>query len=692
MTTAQRKILLVDDSKSYQSIFSAAFAESDYRLCICNSGKEALELISREYIDFVCSSFYLKDMEGVALCQSLRTLTKNAYKPFVLLTSVESQDLLKQALPAGVTDIFHKRDVEQLLAFIKRFPFLGAKVAGRILYIEDTGSQRQLVKAMLEAHGLTVDAFASADQAWPQFLSGEYDLVLTDIVLDGMMSGLNLVNQIRRQLGDKGDIPILAVTAFDDRTRRVQLFNLGVTEYIIKPVIEEELFVRINNLLLKQQALKMMAHYDVLTRLPNRTLFADRFRRAIAESNRKQTLLAVCYLDLDGFKQVNDHLGRDAGDQLLVEVAARIKATLRELDTVSRQGGDEFALLLCDLHSLQQCEEILQRLLINIAQPYLIGGQTIGIAASCGLTLYPIDNADPDTLLRHADQAMYLAKQNGRNRYRVFDTNQDQALRTQRLQLQALQQAFARHEFCLYYQPKIDMQSGEVFGLEALIRWNHPEEGLLLPAAFLSYIEGSEFESVLGAWVVEEALKQVTLWNEAGLKLQVSVNISPKHLQAPSFFKQLAALLGRYPEVTPAQLQIEVLESSVLEDLVAVSEVIQTCRDSLGISIALDDFGTGYSSLTHLRRLPIHTIKIDQSFVRDMIEDPNDYAIVEGVVSLAHAFRLEVIAEGVESSAHVSKLLKLGCVRAQGFGIARPMPASAVQDWVYSYRRSDSAD
>jgi len=245
----KRKILLVDDSKTYQSIFRMALANAECEVFVCNSGAEALALIDSKYIDFVCSSFYLSDMEGIELCQRMRTLTQNAYKPFILLTSVEVRDTLAQALPAGVTDIFHKKDVPQLLAFIKRFPFLNGKTQGRVLYLEDSKAQREWLKAVLESHGLTVESFASAEAAWPHFLAQDYDIILTDIVLEGSMSGLNFVNQVRRQLDGKGDTPILAMTAFDDKTRRLELFNLGVTDYIVKPIIEEEIYIRIRSLI-----------------------------------------------------------------------------------------------------------------------------------------------------------------------------------------------------------------------------------------------------------------------------------------------------------------------------------------------------------------------------------------------------------------------------------------------------------
>lgn len=253
MNKMPRKVLLVDESRIFQSLFKTALADTDFELRYCNSGQEALTLIAGEYIDFICSNYFLRDMEGIDLCRQVRALTNCAYKPFVLLTSVTVEDVLSRALPAGVTEIFHKSQVEQLLAFIRRFSFSQGRLSGHILYVEDAPAQRALLKALLEERGLSVDACASAEQAWQLFLARDYDLVLTDIVLDGMMSGLAFVNRIRRHVGDKGDVPVLAVTAFDDASRRVELFNLGITDYIIKPVVNEELFIRLNGILTRRR-------------------------------------------------------------------------------------------------------------------------------------------------------------------------------------------------------------------------------------------------------------------------------------------------------------------------------------------------------------------------------------------------------------------------------------------------------
>jgi diguanylate cyclase (GGDEF)-like protein/PAS domain S-box-containing protein len=436
----------------------------------------------------------------------------------------------------------------------------------------------------------------------------------------------------------------------------------------------------------QQEKLNLMAHYDVLTGLPNRALFTDRFQQAIAHSKRTKSQLAVCFLDLDNFKPINDNYGHEVGDRLLIQVAERIASIIREEDTVSRQGGDEFAILLSDLESYAQCKQTLERIHHVLAQPYLIDDYSHNITASSGITMYPEDEGDIDILLRHADQAMYQAKLAGRHCYQVFNPKHDQQIVQKHHRLSEIEQAITNNEFCLYYQPKINMVSGDVFGAEALIRWIHPEQGLIPPLEFLPVIEGTKLELQIGDWVINQALMQLESWQKQGIKLEVSVNIASHHLQSDAFFSQLDDALKKHPVVEPGCLQLEILESSALGDLNAVSRIIKRCQDSLGVNVSLDDFGTGYSSLTHLRSLSANTIKIDQTFVRDMLDDPSDYAIIDGVIGLADAFDREVIAEGVETTEHGLMLLIMGCEQAQGYGIARPLPANEMAQWLSDYR------
>jgi len=440
----------------------------------------------------------------------------------------------------------------------------------------------------------------------------------------------------------------------------------------------------------QQEELMLMAHYDVLTGLPNRALFIDRFHQAIAHSKHSNTELAICFLDLDKFKPVNDNYGHDVGDQLLIQVAERIKGCMREEDTVSRQGGDEFALLLGDLVVNGECQLILDRIHHALEQSFLINDIEHTISASSGFTLYPKDNGDIDTLLRHADQAMYQSKQLGRNQYYLFDAEQDQAIIHKHHQLAEIEQALIANELVLYYQPKINMLTGVVYGAEALIRWIHPEKGLIAPNDFLPLIDGTPLEITLGNWVIEQALIQLDSWQKQGILLEVSVNIASYHLQTNDFINFLELTLEKYPLVSTHYLQLEILESSALGDLYSINNIIKTAQKSLGVSIALDDFGTGYSSLTHLRSLSANIIKIDQSFVRDMLDDPDDAAIIGGIIGLSGSFNSKVIAEGVESTEHGLMLLMMGCHYAQGYGIAKPMPADVFPIWLDNYQINEA--
>lgn len=440
----------------------------------------------------------------------------------------------------------------------------------------------------------------------------------------------------------------------------------------------------------QQEQLEFIAHYDVLTKLPNRILFADRFNQAIAHCKRTETLLAVCFLDLDDFKPINDTYGHLVGDQILIEVAERIQSNIREEDTVSRQGGDEFTIFLVNLETPFEGELMLDRIQHALAQPYLIDDHVIAMTSSMGVTLYPLDDFDLDTLLRHADQAMYQAKMAGKSSYHIFNVEHDQETTKKHLRLNEVIQAFEQNQLCLYFQPKVNMKTGQVVGAEGLLRWIHPENGLIPPLKFLPVIEDSDFEITLGNWIIEQALEQLQQWNKEGFKLDVSINISSQHLQSPDFFAVLDKALTQHPDVNSNHFQLEILESSVLGDVNHIRTIIKTCRDKLGVQFALDDFGTGYSSLTHLRNLPANTIKIDQSFVRDMLSDQNDFAIIDGTIGLANSFSREIIAEGVETTEHGLMLLVMGCELAQGYGIARPMPAHDLSDWINSYQANQT--
>jgi diguanylate cyclase (GGDEF)-like protein/PAS domain S-box-containing protein len=435
-----------------------------------------------------------------------------------------------------------------------------------------------------------------------------------------------------------------------------------------------------------ERQLEHIAHFDALTNLPNRVLLADRLQQAMAQAQRRQQQVAVAYLDLDGFKGINDQHGHATGDQVLITLAKRMKDALREGDTLARIGGDEFVAVLIDLEDTSASVPLLIRLLAAAALPVQVDELMSQVSASVGVTFYPqAQDIDADQLVRQADQAMYQAKMAGKNRYCVFDAAQDSSMRDHHESLDRIRLALKNHELVLHYQPKVNMRSGQVTGAEALIRWQHPDKGLLVPAAFLPVIEDHPLSVAVGEWVIDAAMHQMEVWHAAGLDLPVSVNIGARQLMQVDFVERLQDILARHPQVQPGCFELEVLETSALADMAQASQVIDDCA-RIGVKFALDDFGTGYSSLTYLKRLRVTQLKIDQSFVRDMLDDPDDLAILQGIIGLAAAFNREVIAEGVETVAHGTALLQLGCELAQGYGIARPMPPDQLPAWAATWQ------
>jgi diguanylate cyclase (GGDEF)-like protein/PAS domain S-box-containing protein len=443
-----------------------------------------------------------------------------------------------------------------------------------------------------------------------------------------------------------------------------------------------------HNITEKNQLMEQIAWqagHDTLTKLPNRTLLSDRIGQAIAHALRQEQLLLVCFMDLDGFKAVNDQHGHEMGDKLLIEVARRLTNVVRSDDTVSRLGGDEFVLLLSELRSSDEVDILISRILEEMARPFLIDKVILKISSSIGATIFPFDSNDTDTLLRHADQAMYQAKQSGRNRFHLFDSSMDLQVQERHQQIVRLEEALIRNELCLHYQPKVNLKTGQIIGMEGLLRWQHPDRGLLRPHEFLHYAEESNLIINIGNWVLNEALVQIKQWHEAGHDWVLSVNIAARQLQRHDFVSNIQSILALHPDAPAQNLELEILESTALKDMNHVSSVILACQE-MEITISLDDFGSGYSSLAYLRHLPVDRLKIDQSFVRDMLDDEEDCALVEGILQMARVFRRDVIAEGMETAAHGALLLNLGCDKAQGNGIAHPMPASEVLNWATQFK------
>jgi diguanylate cyclase (GGDEF)-like protein/PAS domain S-box-containing protein len=435
-----------------------------------------------------------------------------------------------------------------------------------------------------------------------------------------------------------------------------------------------------------EKKIEFMAYYDVLTGLPNRTLLTDRMKQAIAIHKRANQFLAVCYIDLDGFKPINDQYGHHVGDMLLILLAERLQEHLRDGDTLSRIGGDEFVLVITGLVMPDGYKEVVEDVLNTINTPFEIEGKRIHVSSSIGVTVFPIDNKDTDELLRHANQAMYQAKEEGKSKYKLYQFIRDEESKLNEKLLQEFAIALKENQLVLYYQPKVDLLNGSIIGFEALVRWQHPKNGLMFPNQFLPLIENTSFEIELDEWVFTRALSQKREFDKLDLPLSISININPRYLQMQGFVTFVTTTLALYPKEFAKSIEIEVLEVASIKDTKKASKIMDACKE-LGIKFSLDDFGTGYASLSHLHELPIDILKIDQEFVKNMFINKSDLDIVEGVLKLADALKKPVIAEGVESIEIGLMLLLLGCKYAQGYAIARPMPQEDIQNWIKHWQQ-----
>jgi diguanylate cyclase (GGDEF)-like protein/PAS domain S-box-containing protein len=460
----------------------------------------------------------------------------------------------------------------------------------------------------------------------------------------------------------------------------------AVRDEMQKPVRYLAIASDISAVIEKRRQIEQLAYYDSLTGLPNRLLLKDRLSQGIARVKRNGGCLAIVFIDLDGFKSINDNYGHDVGDEFLIAISQQMKLAVREVDTLVRIGGDEFIVLLADLDNEQDADKPINHLLQACQTPIHLNNLVLKVSASIGLSFYQqtsdkqeID-IDIDGLIRQADQAMYVAKQSGKNGIHRFDGQTDTLSNTRTEILKDIQVGLEEGQFVLYYQPKVNMRSGDLVGVEALIRWQHPTRGLLTPSAFLPLVENHPIAVEIGYWVLRTALAQIEAWRDQGLSIPVSVNIDARQLNQHDFLSKLKQAIAAYPKFQPGSLEFEILETTALQDRQYANQVIEACKQ-IGVEFALDDFGTGYSSLTYLRQLPINTIKIDRSFVNDMDINPEDLAIVESVISLVNNIGRKVIAEGVETIQQGEMLLNMGCEFGQGFVIAKPMPARELIAW-----------
>lgn len=553
----------------------------------------------------------------------------------------------------------------------------------RLLIVDDDDVDRERLRRMLSKSDVEtqVSEASSVEDSMNFLKDGDFDCVIVDYRL-GLNSGLTLLNNIRTTMDNR--CAVIMVTGLGDEEVAAEAMRLGASDYLLKSQLQSPQLIRaiissVHRAELEKK-LHEMAHYDSLTGLASRPLLLEHLRHTI----NSEGSAAIAFLDLDNFKPVNDNYGHDTGDYVLVTIANRLKQILRKNDTLARIGGDEFVLLLQNVSSKEECDGFLKRLVFLVNAPVELTEFEcqVQVSASVGVVLVTNNSVDADTVLRRADQTMYQAKNMGRNNVVFFDPEEERRQYERRAMLQDAERGIALNEFELHYQPQVNMVTHKLIGVEALIRWNHPTMGFLYPGDFTEVLEHPNTGILIGEWVLQEALRQHALWGENDLV--ISVNIAPAHLLSKDFVQRLERLLKKMPNINPKLLEIEILETVSIADIHSAVEVVKDCCE-LGVQVALDDFGTGYASLNYLKQLTLNTLKIDKSFVLNLLSDKEDRSIVKCIVALSQAFEYNLIAEGIESLEHEQALIEMGCYIGQGYYIARPMGAYKMTHWIQSY-------
>ena len=703
-------ILIVDDNPINLQVLGTLLGQAGYKVRAAISGEVALRAVETILPDLILLDVRMPGIDGYETCRRLHGNERIRDVPVIFISAMQdTEDKLAGFAAGGVDYVAKPFQAEEVLARAKThiqlhrmqlsleqmvkartLELIQSEARYRVLFNEnpiptlvfDSDGFEILAVNCAFAKALGYSAAESVGRPFDFAVLPDDRVGLRSLAgkLTGHSKEAAYTNRLRFADRDGEVLDIEGVLqGIDYAERRAQILML-------QDVTESRRAVERLQQATKdyQQKLEITAHYDELTGLPNRALFAERMRQGVEQADRAGSRMAVFYLDIDDFKTINETYGEKVGNHLLINTAECLRSCLHGGDTLARFGGDEFGLLMNGGKNEEELMRFVQVLQARLAEPFVSDAGKVTLSASIGVAVYPEDEADPDTLLRHADQAMMVAKQSGKGRCQRFDAESGKRRRAHMVNVDRLRSALASREFVLYYQPKVDLSSNAVIGAEALIRWQDPERGLLPPGAFLPAIEGDEFMVDLGHWVIEEALAQMARWRHEGLDLAVSVNIAAQHLVRSDFMDRLRDLFAAHPDAPRDRLELEVLETSALDDIGKVEALIIECRQ-MGIGFSLDDFGTGYSSLTYLRRLSADTLKIDQSFIRNMLDDPEDEAIVAGVIGLAAAFKRKVIAEGVETVAHGKALQGLGCSLLQGYGIARPMPAQDLPGWVKTW-------
>lgn len=684
-------VLVVDDEDLVRMFVREALELARFGVCEASNGKRALEQFECRRPDLIIMDVVMPVMDGFATCAKLRESVEGSRVPILIMTALDDADSIARAYEHGATDFITKPMNATILGHRVRYMLRGSVTLNALLRSEARlGLAQRIAKIgdwewhpftdhfsaspeLCRLMGIRQQDFGGTKEAFLHAVHQEdrerVDQALTMILKERKPCDMD--HRIMLPNGDEFTVNLQAEGVFDDQLKAPTI--VGTAQDISERKRSE-------------REIHRLAYYDSLTGLPNRVLFKDRVTQALAHARRYQSTLAVLFLDLDRFKVINDTLGHTVGDLLLKQVADRLSDSIRHSDSVGRSvekdethelarlGGDEFTLLLTNIRAAQDARTVARRILDALARSFLIDGHEISVTVSVGIAIFPTDGDSVDLLLKSSDVAMYHAKEQGRNNAQFFSAAMN-ALATERLKMENdLRKALERHELIVYYQPQVDIQTNRIVGAEALVRWRHPQRGMLLPAVFLPVAIETGMIQKVDDEVLLMACRQNKAWQDAGYSpIRVSVNVSNLFFHGASLTNAVARALAE-TQLNPIYLELELTESITMRNVETSITMLLELR-AMGVRLSLDDFGTGYSSLSHLQRFPLNMLKIDQSFTRDVTSNSANASITRAIISLAHSMNLFVLAEGVETDEQLTLLHKQGCDEVQGHYFGRPMSA-----------------
>jgi diguanylate cyclase (GGDEF)-like protein/PAS domain S-box-containing protein len=693
MNTDRHRILIVDDDAGGRRLTRATLMRAGFETSEAADGAQALEAMRELLPDLVLMDVSMPVMDGFTCCAELRKLPGGQRVPVVMMTGLDDVQSIERAFEVGATDFITKPINWPILSHRVRYMLRASAAINDLKQNQRRLSNAQRIGEMGDWEwDVRQGRVSASEQAWRIFgrdsgLGALEDDQFLTTVHEEDIERVRLACERAIENGDD----------FAIEHRVVQ--RGGVLRHVHQQVevIEQDeqgralrLAGAVHDITRRKDAeeqVRRLAYFDTLTGLPNRLLFTEQLIKAVAHAERNDEQLAIMFIDLDDFKRVNDTLGHGAGDDLLKQIGARLASSIRGLDlvsrggsdghgnTIARLGGDEFIVLLNNVHEAVDAGSVARRLVAALAEPVTVLGNELYVSCSVGVATYPGDGSDIETLLMNADTAMYRAKESGRGGFQFYDRSMNARAR-ERLQMETLlRHAIDRDQFVLHYQPRVDLASGCIVGAEALIRWQHPERGLLPPKEFIPLAEEAHLVIPIAEWVISAVCQQVAAWRAAGLRpIPVAVNLAAPHLRE-SALPELVERVLREHALPSSLLEIEVTESILMNDPELSLANARRLSD-LGVKLSIDDFGTGYSSLSYLKRLPIASLKIDQSFVRDIATDPDDAAIITAIIAMAHSLNLRVVAEGVETEAQRAFLKAHACDEFQGFLFGHPVSAA----------------